>query len=843
MHELIYTSARRGLKVGSRGFCTVAHTEGMPAAQIQLAESLSGYRNLYQPHDRHYDDNPVAFSHYLADVGGRRLSVLSRVSACGTDYSGRTNKIAHHLLLEDADRTAAGPAVVLSQTERFVAEWKDEPRLLPASPRLAVADAASFRANAWEAICGDAGWAGVLAQRHREAPGKDTYLVFEPGMDLLPLMREALALLPPDERWTVTFSTYFTGAPRHSTCHWRGCVKSADALRAVRGKRDVLIIDLTAPLPRADTGPLVAAARGETLPAWAVPPVETPVAVSRTKPPVKRKAAVPAAPRLEPGSVRLRGAGPPKSRTADIGKYRDLKPTRPERADPVGTGKLIGVACGVVAIVVGGICIWQMGPARTVRVSPPVAPHPVGANTSGQAVAPPLPDKPIVAEKVAPTATVATVARPPDEEEPPMPPSVGDVVDRIRPVDVIFRMHTFSDDNGVWHIAFTDDDPWLTYDYEFMAMDRVLNVDTPARDVDRLRNTVRSLNYRLDAIGLRARIMHSGITFDRLGGGTPNAEQLTCVRVLRPDRDADIVFCLNGIEVVGRQQADVPGAVVYSVAREGGVRFLETLLHGGTLRCQAGFDGTDLRRDLPCEAFTEGDALTLKVIISTDEQARILNVIRWQAEKKGSETASARRAARDASVWDRDRVVDTLSKLRREVGEDGVLTQVRRQIVVRDLRTFLVDYCEARLQGAAAGEASAVQANQAMEALREMVRYVMWDADSLEKVEQDADRNTEAVVTSAADIRKRAGERVRFYRGLLLPSNRLLSDDKLRDILQAGEWDALTVADPVEDFGVEEPDPNPPEATGLVVSALYFYPENASHEPVLTVRCAGARAF
>ena len=42
-------------------------------------------------------------------------------------------------------------------------------------------------------------------------------------MDPLPLLAESLALLPPDRRWTVTFSTYFNKLPPGVECQWR-CV-------------------------------------------------------------------------------------------------------------------------------------------------------------------------------------------------------------------------------------------------------------------------------------------------------------------------------------------------------------------------------------------------------------------------------------------------------------------------------------------------------------------------------------------------------------------------------------------------------------------------------------------
>jgi hypothetical protein len=38
-------------------------------------------------------------------------------------------------------------------------------------------------------------------------PGRPVYVLFDPGFDPLPLLAEALALLPADRRWDVTFST------------------------------------------------------------------------------------------------------------------------------------------------------------------------------------------------------------------------------------------------------------------------------------------------------------------------------------------------------------------------------------------------------------------------------------------------------------------------------------------------------------------------------------------------------------------------------------------------------------------------------------------------------------
>ena len=57
--ELLYTSAEQGLKQGSRGFCTVISTVGMPLNLANRLESLSGYRHVYPPNSEEAERNPL----------------------------------------------------------------------------------------------------------------------------------------------------------------------------------------------------------------------------------------------------------------------------------------------------------------------------------------------------------------------------------------------------------------------------------------------------------------------------------------------------------------------------------------------------------------------------------------------------------------------------------------------------------------------------------------------------------------------------------------------------------------------------------------------------------------
>src|SRR5437016_5585315 len=82
-HELFYTSAPKGLRPGSRGFCTVASTEGLPAHLAEQIESLSAYRPLFPPLDARAKLNPIVYSHLRITGRSKTYHVLSRIGPAG----------------------------------------------------------------------------------------------------------------------------------------------------------------------------------------------------------------------------------------------------------------------------------------------------------------------------------------------------------------------------------------------------------------------------------------------------------------------------------------------------------------------------------------------------------------------------------------------------------------------------------------------------------------------------------------------------------------------------------------------------------------------------------------
>jgi hypothetical protein len=265
--ELIYTSAAKGLKPGTRGFCTVAMTQGMPPQLADRLESLSGYRQVFGPQDPQAALNPVVQSHLRLSVAGRNYHILSRICAAGLDYSQRANKFAYHLVLDASELPPAGPAWAILQSGLMKTAWNGAPQFLPAGPRCPAANVAPAFCRTWQQVTGDAGWGGALAESAVEKPKNPVTIIFRPGLDPLPLIAESLALLPAELRWNVTFSTYHTKLPPGVECNWRCVLQGSPESKGTTG----LVIDLCHPLAAAQGGALVVASRSGKVPASPVP--------------------------------------------------------------------------------------------------------------------------------------------------------------------------------------------------------------------------------------------------------------------------------------------------------------------------------------------------------------------------------------------------------------------------------------------------------------------------------------------------------------------------------------------------------------------------------------------
>ncbi|MEM8782959.1 MAG: hypothetical protein AAGE65_08905 [Planctomycetota bacterium] len=380
--ELIYTSASRGLAEGSRGFCTVAATAGMPASLIPRIEALSGYRPV--PAEASIVA-PIQFTHVRLDHAGQTLSVLSRIVQAGHDYSGRTNKLAHHVVLEPQERTAAGPADWMRRFADWRSVWDEPPRRL--EPQRFTPDAgqppepSETGAKLWEEAAGDAGYAGFFAERFLLDPSRPTYLHHDPTRhDALALLDEAITVLPPEARWGATFATYFTDPLPESDAAWRCWVAGTPAAQKLDESKAVgHVIDLLDDLSELPATRYVNAARGQAMPPPSGAPsmaaassLSTP-AESMNEPPARNDEAIPIA------SAAPKSAPPVKSMPAASGHEAARVPAAWFWAAALGWPVVIGTAT---------LLAWPGPPPRpdlSADTDPP--------STAQAALVPPPPDE------------------------------------------------------------------------------------------------------------------------------------------------------------------------------------------------------------------------------------------------------------------------------------------------------------------------------------------------------------------------------------------------------------------------------------------------------------------
>lgn len=277
--EIVFTSARHGLRTGSTGFCTVRSTRGMAGNLAQLLERLTGYSHVFDAYSNQANLNPVNFAHYIARLGDQKLHILARVSNAPLDHTNRSNKLAHLLAIDSsqlATSLSEGPAAECMKIP-WVRDWSSdtEPYVLPDEKQIELPmlnQPKPGACDAWKEVTGDAGWAAVLASSAGETSDPmQVILPRDAGSRhetwALQLVQETLSLIPPARRWDVSYSTFFGGnLPVSINCRWQFILDGTDAAKRARLDPRARTIDIPGiaarkiPAPQLPLTPLTVAA-------------------------------------------------------------------------------------------------------------------------------------------------------------------------------------------------------------------------------------------------------------------------------------------------------------------------------------------------------------------------------------------------------------------------------------------------------------------------------------------------------------------------------------------------------------------------------------------------------
>ena len=362
-HEILYTSAPRLLKPGMTGYGTVVSTRGISSHLADKLESLSGYRWAFEQGDPQARLNPVCHSHVVIAVAGQKYHVLSRVADYGADYSGRSNKIAHHVALSESELTPGGPGWVLKAPGFCEARWDEQLKVIDAGrqPTRSVRDSADY--SVWKRVMGDAGWAGALAETVGSTDRRAVHMIFPLGTDTLGLVEESLNLLPHRDRWNVSFSTYYNVLPASVDCHWRFVLDGTPEATNLRRQPHQRIIDLCRPLGPPIGGELVQHAKDGWQPAFGPPPHAPVMAAVQPQSTAAVSQPRPAAPAASP--IRVDADVPEQTGPA----YSPPLPSRYSASNsgsrpPVKSGWRMPLwatllLCLLIAAGAGGVGFWQ----------------------------------------------------------------------------------------------------------------------------------------------------------------------------------------------------------------------------------------------------------------------------------------------------------------------------------------------------------------------------------------------------------------------------------------------------------------------------------------------------
>lgn len=232
--QLIYTSSPRLLQAGRTGFGTVAkHPAIRNAVQSEL-ERFSQFSRI-----EGLRSDRTLFYHRVLSIQGETYHVITRLKDAGFDYTGRTNHVAHHIVVSSAEAATAGsqgltPVDVIANLNHqglWRESWDESPRELSAEEEIPLAGMGktlTLPAENWHTKSGSAANAAILA------PGRvaeSCWLLCPPGTsdELLPLMGESLLLHP--QPWRISFATEVQPTDRIEEIVWRG-VPSDSPVRA-----------------------------------------------------------------------------------------------------------------------------------------------------------------------------------------------------------------------------------------------------------------------------------------------------------------------------------------------------------------------------------------------------------------------------------------------------------------------------------------------------------------------------------------------------------------------------------------------------------------------------------
>jgi hypothetical protein len=237
--QLVYTSAPTLLDAGRTGFGTVARHEAIrPALQTELERISQFSREQGLSKDR------ILFYHHILDQRGESYHVISRIKDAGADYTGRTNHIAHHIVLSATEATQCFQITRCTPVDMILwatsnglwrDQWAESARLFNASEEIntsSILPRCGLPAATWGSLTGAPANGAILAPGGQATEGCWILYREKQSAQVLSLIGESLCLNPTP--WGISFSTNTQPTDRIEEIQWRGVVLGSPMEKTAR---------------------------------------------------------------------------------------------------------------------------------------------------------------------------------------------------------------------------------------------------------------------------------------------------------------------------------------------------------------------------------------------------------------------------------------------------------------------------------------------------------------------------------------------------------------------------------------------------------------------------------
>jgi len=240
--QLVYTSAPKLLQAGRTGFGTVARHPALKGTLQEEIERISQFSRVAG-----LDIHRTIYAHRVLNVRGEAFNVISRIRDAGSDYTGRTNHIAHHIVVSSSEaKQDLSPVDLIIQLEHsgiWRNAWEDGPKEFSADDEIKIAGFTKLidlPATHWQPAKNAA-----LPASGRYSESCWILHGGELNNDGTPMILWMIgeSLLLAQSPWNISFSTDIQPTERVEELRWKGVCNSspmrAVALQSVRPTIDL----------------------------------------------------------------------------------------------------------------------------------------------------------------------------------------------------------------------------------------------------------------------------------------------------------------------------------------------------------------------------------------------------------------------------------------------------------------------------------------------------------------------------------------------------------------------------------------------------------------------------